>query len=47
MLKRIGAGARRVIEKELGRKVFLELWVKVRDQWRSDEQSVNQFMETN
>ncbi len=37
MLKQIGAGARAEIEEMLGHKVFLELWVKVNRNWRSDE----------
>ena len=37
MLKQIGAAAREAIELELGSKVFLELWVKVRPKWRRDE----------
>jgi GTPase len=37
MLKLIGSGARAQIEDMVGHKVFLELWVKVRKQWRSDE----------
>lgn len=36
-LKAIGSAARADIEKFLGRKVFMELWVKVREDWRSDE----------
>jgi GTP-binding protein Era len=36
MLKRIGSSARQDIERMLGRRVFLELWVKVRDNWRDD-----------
>jgi GTP-binding protein Era len=32
-LKSIGTAARRQIERFLGRKVFLELWVKVREGW--------------
>jgi GTP-binding protein Era len=35
-LKAIGTQARKQIEKFLGRKVFLELWVKVRRGWRDD-----------
>jgi len=37
MLKRIGTAARREIERLLGTKVFLELWVKVRKRWPRDE----------
>ncbi len=40
MLKRIGAAARAEIEKELGTRVYLELWVKVRPKWRRDESSL-------
>jgi GTP-binding protein Era len=35
MLKQIGQAARLEIEQLLGRKVFLELWVKVAEEWRS------------
>lgn len=37
MLKEIGSSARAEIESLLGAKVFLELWVKVRKDWRSNE----------
>jgi len=37
MLKLIGSGARAQIEDMVGHKVFLDLWVKVRKLWRSDE----------
>ncbi len=33
-LKRLGTAARKEIEEFLGRPVFLELWVKVKDKWR-------------
>jgi GTP-binding protein Era len=36
-LKRIGTEARTELEKLLGRKVFLEVWVKVRSGWADDE----------
>ena len=36
MLKRIGTAARLDLERWLGRKVFLELWVKVVADWRTD-----------
>jgi GTPase len=37
MLKKIGSSARAEIEKMSGRKVFLQLKVKVRKNWRNDE----------
>jgi GTP-binding protein Era len=37
MLRRIGAEAREDIEALLDRKVYLELWVKVREAWRKDK----------
>jgi GTP-binding protein Era len=36
-LKKIGATARKGIERFLGRPVFLELWVKVKKDWRKDK----------
>jgi GTP-binding protein Era len=37
MVRQIGTGARPEIEHVLGRKIFLELQVKVRPRWRRDE----------
>ncbi|WP_349672168.1 GTPase Era [Lacrimispora sp.] len=37
MLKRIGSAARREIESQLEMKVNLQLWVKVRKEWRDSE----------
>lgn len=37
MLKRIGTLSRQDIEKLLSTKVFLELWVKVKEDWRNSE----------
>ncbi|ROR32132.1 GTPase Era [Inmirania thermothiophila] len=37
MLKRVGIEAREDLEQLLGRKVHLELWVKVREGWSDDE----------
>jgi len=37
MLKKIGVASRQEIEHVVGSKVFLELWVKVREKWRRDE----------
>jgi GTP-binding protein Era len=39
-LKRIGTLARKDIEKYLGRKVFLRLWVKVKSGWTDDERAL-------
>ncbi|WP_298815624.1 GTPase Era [Chloroflexus sp.] len=36
MLKKIGSAARASIERMLGRTVYLDLWVKVRPNWRDD-----------
>lgn len=40
-LKQIGTDARRDIEKLLGNKCYLELFVKVREDWRNREQDLN------
>ncbi len=42
-LKRIGTEARQELEKLLGAKVFIELWVKVRAGWADDEARVRSF----
>lgn len=36
LLKKIGIEARKEIENFLGRDVFLDLWVKVKEKWRKD-----------
>lgn len=36
-LKKIGTWARQELENIFGQKVFLELWVKVKEKWREDE----------
>jgi len=43
MLKRIGSAARREIESLLGKRVYLELWVKVSKRWRQDEGSLRRL----
>lgn len=43
MLKKIGTAARKEIETMNGRKVFLQLRVKVRKNWRDDEKMVKQM----
>lgn len=41
--KRIGTEVRLELEKLLGCKVFIELWVKVRSGWADDEARVRSF----
>ena len=43
MLKKIGTQARKDIEKLLGDKVFLELWVKVQKDWRDKQVYLTNF----
>ncbi len=43
MIKEIGATARQEIESMSGRKVFLDLHVKVRANWRDDQTALRQF----
>lgn len=43
MLKKIGTKARLELEKLLGNPVFLDLWVKVKKDWRSKENTLRQF----
>ena len=40
MLSRIGSQAREDIEKMLGTKVMLRLWVKVREDWRNRKEDL-------
>ena len=42
-LKCIGTEARTELEKLMGAKVFLQLWVKVRSGWADDEARVRSF----
>jgi len=42
-LKKIGTGARLEIERLLGTKVFLELWVKIKKDWRSNERILREL----
>lgn len=43
MLKRIGQGARAKIEAFIGQPVYLNLWVKVRKNWRKKDADLRQF----
>jgi GTP-binding protein Era len=43
MLKSIGSAARKEIEDMGGRKVFLEVRVKVAKDWRDNQNMLNQF----
>ncbi len=43
MLKRIGAAARKELERFVGGHVFLDLWVKVRPNWRDREQDLQEL----
>lgn len=43
MLKRIGTMARADIEKMLGKKVYLELWVKIKTDWRNSDFLIKNF----
>jgi GTP-binding protein Era len=43
VLKRIGSEARVELEKLMGGKVFLELWVKVRSGWADDEEHLRSY----
>lgn len=43
MLKRIGKAARLALEEFLDGPVYVELWVKVRKNWRSNERDLRQF----
>ena len=43
MIKKLGTEARQSIESFLGRKVFLELFVKVRPKWRESEVFLDEY----
>ena len=43
MIKELGTRARKDIEQFLGRKVFLELFVKVRPKWRDNELQLKEY----
>jgi GTP-binding protein Era len=43
MIKKLGTEARKDIEAFIGRKVFLELFVKVRPKWRDNELQLREY----
>lgn len=43
MLKKVGSLARTDIEKMLGKKVYLEMWVKIKPDWRNSDYLVKNF----
>jgi len=43
MIRKLGTTSREEIEKFLNQKVFLELFVKVRDKWREREDYLREF----
>ena len=43
MLKRVGRQAREDMERFLGKKVFLQMFVKVNDDWRNSERQLRRF----
>ena len=42
-LKKVGSAARHAMEQVLGRRVFLELWVRVREAWSDDAAALRQL----
>ncbi|MCK5477595.1 MAG: KH domain-containing protein, partial [Methylococcales bacterium] len=48
MLKKVGTDARKDIETLIGRKVYLQLWVKVKKGWSNSERALQSlgFMDT-
>ncbi|HEX6929374.1 MAG TPA: GTPase Era [Gammaproteobacteria bacterium] len=43
MLKQVGRAARESLEAQFGRKVFLELWVKLREAWADDPRQLREL----
>lgn len=43
MIKQVGSLARKDIEEFLGQKIFLELFVKVKNRWRDDELKLREY----
>ena len=47
MLKSIGSISRKEIEKRLGAQVYLNLFVKVKPNWRDQKQAIKEFVYPN
>ncbi len=43
MIRRIGSDAREAVERLVGGRVYLDLWVKVREGWREDERELRRL----
>jgi GTP-binding protein Era len=43
MIRRVGSNAREAVERLIGGKVYLDLWVKVREGWREDERELRRL----
>jgi len=43
MIRKIGSRAREAVERLVGGKVYLDLWVKVREGWREDERQLRRL----
>ena len=43
MLKKVGASARPEIEALLDSRVFLQLWVKIKEDWRNSPAQIRNF----
>jgi len=43
MIRKIGSRARKAVERLVGGKVYLDLWVKVREGWREDERQLRKL----
>jgi GTP-binding protein Era len=43
VLKAVGSDARKDMEALFGKKVFLELWVKIKEGWSNDEQALQRL----
>jgi GTPase len=45
LIKEIGIGARKEIEKLLGHQICLKLFVDVQDSWKNDKRIMSQYLE--